>query len=240
MNDTRLAWLDQARWVAIVLMVVDHALVFLTPESPAATLLRTTVTRCAEPLFVFVMAWLVLERRHAMKWKRWLQIVALSGITSAILSVRLGYAMFDVLVSIAIVSPYLHWWSRMSHRATPTLTYLSGALAVIPLEFGGVVFDYSPLLLLYQVGVASWLRSQQLGHIVASTVVAMIATSCGSALGWATLPTLLIVLLGHPVAIAVLLLVRNCSWEIPPVALTLAHWPLTTYAGHLFILALLP
>lgn len=240
MSDTRLAWLDQARWVAIVLMVIDHSLVFLAPESPAATLLRTTVTRCAEPLFVFVMAWLIFERRQGIKWKRWLQIVALSGITSAILSVKLGYAVADVLVSIAIVSPCLHWWSRMPHRGTLTLTYLSAALAVIPLQFGSVAFDYSPFLLLYQVGVASWLRSQQHEHFVASTVVVMIAAAIGSALGWATLPALLIVLLGHPVAIAVLLLGRKCRWEIPPIALTLARWPLTTYAGHLFILTLLP
>ncbi len=240
MRDHRLAWLDQARWVAIVLMVIDHSLVFLAPESQTATLVRTTVTRCAEPLFVFVMAWLVFERRQGVRWKRWLQIVALSGITSALLSMKLGYAMADVLVSIAIVSPCLPWWSRMSHRVTLTLTYLSAALAVIPLEFGVVVFDYSPFLVLYQVGVASWLRSQQFASIVASTVVVMIAASCGSALGWATLPTLLIVLLGQPVAIAVLLLGRKRRWEIPPIALTLARWPLTTYAGHLFILTLLP
>ena len=51
----RLAWLDELRLIAILLMVIDHALLFLSPSGVWPGVIRLTLTRCAEPLFVFVL-----------------------------------------------------------------------------------------------------------------------------------------------------------------------------------------
>ena len=88
----RLAWLDELRLLAILVMVLDHTLLFFGQEIPGANVVRLTLTRCAEPLFVVVLTFLTIYLGRPMKASRWLQIALVSVATSAILSHHLGYA----------------------------------------------------------------------------------------------------------------------------------------------------
>ena len=67
----RLAWLDEVRLIAIFMMILDHALFFFASEEVWAATIRMTLTRCAEPLFVFVFTYLAIYLGHSMRPKRW-------------------------------------------------------------------------------------------------------------------------------------------------------------------------
>ena len=69
----RLAWLDELRVVAIAMMVLDHALFFFVPGETWAAAIRMTLTRCAQPLFIFVLAYLTIYLNHPMRPRRWLR-----------------------------------------------------------------------------------------------------------------------------------------------------------------------
>jgi len=64
----RLAWVDQLRGLAIVLMILDHVLVQVAPSHP----LRYTATRLALPLFMACSAQVV----RGFTRRRWAQLLA--------------------------------------------------------------------------------------------------------------------------------------------------------------------
>lgn len=68
----RAAWVDQTRGLAIVLMVLDHALVITAPGH----VLRYTVTRFALPLFLAMAATVY---RGAIRRRRWLELGAVAS-----------------------------------------------------------------------------------------------------------------------------------------------------------------
>ena len=59
--------------VAILMMILDHALFFFSSDEAWAATIRLTLTRCAEPLFVFVFTYLTIYLEHSMRLTRWFQ-----------------------------------------------------------------------------------------------------------------------------------------------------------------------
>ncbi len=73
--------LDRLRGLAIVLMVLDHALVVGAPHS----LLRLTVTRLSLPLFMIVSG-LLIRLGGQYRWLRTLELAAAAGMCAVILT----------------------------------------------------------------------------------------------------------------------------------------------------------
>jgi hypothetical protein len=67
----------ELRFVTIVLVILDHGLCFFPKQTWAGTG-RMTLTRYAEPLFIFVFAHLTIKLRRPMRPKRWSQTGVLS------------------------------------------------------------------------------------------------------------------------------------------------------------------
>ena len=225
------------RAIAIMLMVVDHALLIFLPNSSGTLLIRTTLTRCAEPLFIFVLASLTITLGRPMKLGRWIQIAIVSAVTSAILSHELGYAMADILVSIALVSPF----TLVLVRLPLIWLYISGCLAVIPLSFQGVTVDYSPALIVHQVlltKVAHKRDGRLLWPLGISALVALLTGGVLLQWGVGVSPALLVILIGHPLAILVVWLVSAVRFTASRAAVLFGHRPLTIYATHLALLAI--
>ncbi|MEM7559521.1 MAG: heparan-alpha-glucosaminide N-acetyltransferase domain-containing protein, partial [Planctomycetota bacterium] len=205
-QETRSPKLDVVRSIAITLMIVDHSLLILLPSSSCTLIARSTLTRCAEPLFIFVLATLAIVLKRPTRFGRWFQIVLLSVGTSAILSCHLGYAVMDVLVSIALISPF----TLLLIRLPNLFLYVSAGLAVVPISFQGIAMDYSPALLIHQVlltKVAHQKGGQVLGPLAISSLVAFLTGAALSYWGVGLSPTLLVILIGQPLAILVVGLV---------------------------------
>lgn len=225
------------RAIAIMLMVVDHSLLVFLPDSSVTLIIRTTLTRCAEPLFIFVLASLTIALGRRMKLERWIQIAIVSATTSAILSHELGYAMADILVSIALVSPFTLMLVRL-----PTIwLYFSSVLAVIPISIQGVTVDYSPALIVHQVLLTKVVHErdgQLLGPLGISALVALLAGGVFLQLGVGVSPALLVILIGHPLAVFVVWQVSAVRSTTSRTAVQLGRRPLTIYATHIALLAI--
>ena len=231
----RLPKLDVIRAVAIILMIVDHALLIFLPDNSGTSILRATLTRSAEPLFVFVLATLTISRNQRMKLGRWFQIAMVSAITSAILSHELGYAMADILVSIALVSPFI----LVLVRLPGIWLYVSASLAIIPISFHGVAMDYSPALLIHQVlltKVAYERGGHLLGPISISTVIALLSGVVFIVSGAGVSSAWLVILIGHPLAILVIWTIATVNTS-ERAAIRWARHSLAIYAVHLVILS---
>ena len=216
-------------------MIVDHSLLILLPTSPVTLIVRTTLTRCAEPLFIFVLATLAIALKRSTRFGRWFQIVLLSVGTSIILSCHLGYAMMDVLVSIALVSPF----TLLLIRLPTVFLYVSAGLAMVPISFQGIAMDYSPALLIHQV-LLTKVAHQKGGHVLGplgiSCLVALLTAGALSHWGVGLSPTLLVILIGHPLAILVIGLVHVSKRTPDMIVVRLGQQPLTIYAAHLALL----
>ncbi|MEZ5326989.1 MAG: hypothetical protein R3F19_18215 [Verrucomicrobiales bacterium] len=128
----RLAWLDEVRLIAILMMILDHALFFFASEEVWAATIRMTLTRCAEPLFVFVFTYLAIYLGHSMRPKRWFRVAMVSVSTSWALSQFLGNPIADILASIAVVALLLPLLLKMRRSLSLTILYVTAALAVLP------------------------------------------------------------------------------------------------------------
>ncbi len=225
----RIAWLDRVRLAAILLMIIDHLLLFLGEGA----LVRITLTRAAEPLFVFVMAEICLRKGSGIRWGRWIQLVTVGIGTSCLLTKKLGYPLADILISLALVGPFLGVMARANQTLLLILMYWSAGLGMIPITVGGLAWDYSPFLVFYQM-LLVWLfhyrHARAWLHATASTLV---ATTAAYLFGQPV--TLLIVLMGHPLALGIGMVMRHLPF--PSCFLSWARWPLTTYAVHLVILS---
>ncbi|MCB1100263.1 MAG: hypothetical protein KDN22_32155 [Verrucomicrobiae bacterium] len=236
--------MDEIRLVAIVIMVVDHSLLFLTNNSVLSGVARATLTRCAEPLFVFVFASLAIRSGQPVRLRRWLQIAVVSAATSVILSTTLDRAMMDILVSIALVAPLVPFVSRLPPPLVLVCTYVTAVLAVIPLTVFGVEFNYNPILILYQAmlvrlgDVNRGLNNPKL-HIIVSSILVIVIAVFLKRRGIDATTTVLIVGFGHPLAYAVIRVVSDRRLRLPNGAVPLARHPLAVYASHLIVLAAL-
>ena len=232
----RLPKLDVIRAIAITLMIVDHVLLIFLPDNSGTSILRATLTRSAEPLFIFVLATLTISRNQRMKLGRWFQIAMVSAITSAILSHELGYAMADILVSIALVSPFIPALIRLPR----IWLYVSASLAIIPISFHRVAMDYSPALLIHQVlltKVAFERDGRMLGPLCLSALVALMTGGVLVHWGVGISLVLLVIVIGHPLAALVVWTIATVNTESERAAIRWTRHSLAIYAVHLVILS---
>jgi hypothetical protein len=225
------------RAIAIMLMIADHSLLIFLPNNSGTLIIRATLTRCAEPLFIFVLASLTVALGRRMKLGRWLQIAIVSATTSAILSHELGYAMADILVSIALVSPF----TLVLVRLPRIWLYISVGLAVIPLSFQGLTMDYSPALIVHQVLLTKVAHEgdwRLLGPLGISALVALLTGGVLVQWGVGISPALFVILIGHPLAILIVCIVNVTGTTHCRIIIGLGRRPLTIYAVHLALLAL--
>jgi hypothetical protein len=200
------------------------------------------LTRCAEPLFVFVFATLAMRHQRRVRLMRWLQLLGLSVLTSVLISRQVGYAMVDILVSLAVAAPAAKFAMIANRRRLLFATYALAVLAAFPFALGGVAFDYSPFLVAYQILLVRFTESTTIkagtAHGVASGVAVIATALLLTRLQMDTLPTVLVVAFGHPLALAVIHFVQADRFTVPEKVLSIARWPLTVYGSHLVILAL--
>ena len=183
-----------------------------------------------------VFAYLTIYLKRSVRVSRWLQIVMVSTVTSMILSRHLGYAVADILVSISVVVPVLGWVFALRRRSLFVLLYVSGGLAAVPISAVGIIFDYSPFLILNQV-VLTQIHAEDgirsaVKHGLCSAAVLMVATGLVSL---ATTPTasFLVVMFGHPIAALLIAMIQGRSVHQSTPLTRLAKRPLTLYALHL-------
>ena len=223
-------------------MIIDHGLLFLGENCIASRLVRATVTRCAEPLFVFVFATLAMRHKRRVRLTRWLQLVGLSVVTSILLSRQVGYAMVDILACLAVATPAVKFAMTANRRQLLFATYTLAVLAAVPVTLVGVAFDYSPFLVAYQIVLVRITKAITIktgtAHGVASGVVVIATALLLTRLQMDTLPTVLVVGFGHPLALAVIHFVKAGWFTVPEKVLSIARRPLTVYGSHLVILAL--
>lgn len=239
----RKLWLDEIRLIAILVMVVDHSLLFLAEGHVLSVLVRTTFTRCAEPLFVYVFATLAGSNRRPMRMKRWLQIAAVSVVTSMLLTRQVGYAMIDILGSLAVVAPLVVMTARLHRRYLLVCMYVLAVLAPFPVTCGGVRFDYSPALVGYQFLLVRLMydsanRNSVFHGVMSGFVVFLLGTTL-KPFHVDALPAIMVVVIGHPLAWIFVRWAKLGQLKVPKKALTISRWPLTVYALHLIALAFL-
>lgn len=238
----RLAWIDGLRFVAIAMMILDHALLFLVPDKVWSGAIRLTLTRCAEPLFVFVFTYLMIYLRRSMKLSRWCEVVAISVITSSVLSHSLGYPLLDVLASIAVAAPVLPLLLRLPPVMSVLALHLSATLSVLPVQIAGIAFDYSPALIIHQMLLTRLHSETGLGVAVRQGAISIcllaLATVASASVGLSPSTSIFVVLFGHPVAA---LVIRRFQWQSECASTPwsrLSKRPLTLYAVHLLVLAM--
>jgi len=237
----RLAWLDELRLLAILVMVLDHTLLFFGQDFPGSGIIRLTLTRCAEPLFVFVLTYLAIYLRRPIRPFRWCQITVVSIGTSVALSNHLGYAVADVLVSIALAAVALPTLLKLSQKEVVMLLYISGALACMPLQVAGIGFDYSPILLINQILLTITLSRRGMTnaavHGALSGLTLLLTSLALGRLGVAVNASMIVVMFGHPLAALVVHAMRHQELHCSTPLTRLAQRPLTLYATHVCLLA---
>ena len=223
-------------------MMLDHGLLFLGEDCIATGLVRATLTRCAEPLFVFVFATLATRHKRRVRLMRWLQLLGLSVLTSILISRQVGYAMVDILASLAVATPAVKFVVTANRCRLLFATYTLAVLAAFPVTLGGVAFDYSPFFMVHQVLLVRITKAMTIkagtAHGVASGVVVIATALLLTRLQMDTLPMVLVVAFGHPLAFAVIHFVKAGRFTVPEKVLRIARRPLTVYGSHLVILAL--
>lgn len=134
---------DRLRGLAILLMLVDHALVQLDAGNP----LRLTLTRFSLPLFMICAGLMLSERRGAVNWKR-LGVTVACGIVVALPSWFVGLSPLLLLTIAAGLAcgPWLVRW--------PSLWLVCGLIQALFVPLVGAR-DYEPglIVVLLALGV---------------------------------------------------------------------------------------
>lgn len=136
----REAWLDRARGLAVVLMVVDHLAVFLVHEwgNPApygglAQVLRLTVTRASLVLFMLVAGWLI--EQHGARPRRMAEICLAGAAVTAFgwwLDFPIGRP--DVLLLIGVC---LCFWRQIRRHPVAAIALGVVQLTAWPIPWSG-------------------------------------------------------------------------------------------------------
>lgn len=140
-------------------MVIDHALVWVTNvagvEHVAIVLVRSTLTRAALPLFMFV-AGSLLARRCDVSSRRLLQVLGAATVVTLVNAVPggVGFVRPDVLVVFSIVLGLLVLPHRLG-LATPNPLWWVGIGAVQLTVWPDPMAGYDPGLLLLYLGAGA-------------------------------------------------------------------------------------
>lgn len=133
---TRVDWIDRIRGLALVLMLLDHALFQVDPDSIA----RLTVTRWSLPLFMAASAavW-----SPGVRPKR-VVVIGICAALEVVLSLELGMPLPGILVVYLVAIIPLSNWYRASHHA-----YAIGAAGLIQALYLPIGWEgYEPGLVL--------------------------------------------------------------------------------------------
>ncbi|MEZ5326880.1 MAG: TraX family protein [Verrucomicrobiales bacterium] len=235
---SRIAWIDSAKSIAMVVMVIDHALLYLGDQSHW---MRATITRVAEPLFVLALFHVLVSRRRGLARRRWLQIAIASAIETALHSYRAGEFFFGILFSVAIVAPIVQRIANSNFMHQQCLVFGATVLAVVEIGPSSFHIDYGPSLLVGQICIASQLTiNQRCLNLVSISIGATFATACIlCAGGMPVSPNLGTLLIGQPVAIAFLWGLRLSHSSGRDRRGWIGRHPLTFYLGHLGLLQFL-
>lgn len=234
----RVTWIDDLKIVAGLLMVLDHALLYL--GDPHAWP-RQTLTRGVEPLYVFAFGYLVSQRLGPLPKKRWGQLILAALAETALHSCREGHLHFGILASLALVWPLAQGITRLPAAWLLASMMLSGFLALGSFPLTGAM-DYGPWLIVSQLALASACQRKisALAWLLPLTWLLQMATvGLLDAQGFAPHPNLSTLLIGHPLAVLLIAATRQPWWPSPALLRFIARYPLRFYLGHLAALALL-
>lgn len=239
MSGSRIAWIDNAKIIAGILMILDHALLFFGHEG---SWIRYTITRCAEPLYVFCFAYLVSVKGRGLSPKRWRQLAMAAVIETAIHSHREGILYLGILANLTCFGWLVGALRRMSALWLTALTGATSALAVISLNGPFHYIDYGPFLIASQFGLAV-LAARKANSVAitlaASWLAALIASGVVLRIEWQPASSIWTILVGHLIAASIL----GCSsrmrirWHL--LRSTIVGNPLKFYLGHLLFLIVL-
>ena len=163
--------------------------------------------------------------------------------TSWTLSQFLGSPTADILASIAVVALLLPLLLKITRVWCMVALYGTAALAALPISIASVAFDYSPVLIVYQVllvrlhcedGHACFVR-----HGAFSAVFLVAATTWCAAFGITPSTSVFAVLFGHPLAAVLIKAFMDKEVHHSTTLTKIASKPLTVYAIHLLVFALL-
>jgi len=161
--------------------------------------------------------------------------------TSAALSNYLGTPVADILTSIALAALALPMLVKLSHTLSLWVLYLSAGLACLPINVAGIGFDYSPILLVYQIMLAVSLARHGMAragtHGVLSGLIVVVASFGFQQLGVAVNASLVVVVFGHPLAAMTVHALRRQEHHCSTPLTRLAQRPLTLYAAHVCLFA---
>lgn len=238
MSGKRITWIDNAKIIAGLLMILDHALLYFGYEGSC---LRYTITRCVEPLYVFCFAYLLSVKGRNLSPKRWKQLAIAAIIETAIHSHRAGILYFGILANLTCFGWLVEALRRMSNPSLVILAVMSSALAIIPLSGEAFYIDYGPSLLVSQFSFA--ILAPRLTNSLAITLATswfatLLACGCLVMADVQPSPTIWTILIGHPLAASIL----RCSARLPVdrfhrESVILLH-PLSFYVGHLSVMHL--
>lgn len=135
--------LDALRGVAVVLMVVDHVVKVVAPDS--LWWVTSTVTRLSLPMFMVTAGVLLARRSHGLRPLRALDLFLAGSVVTVVFG-AIGFALPDILVVMLLTAPLWSWVRR-----SPVLAVIFGLIQLVnlPLPWGG----YQPGLVLALLGV---------------------------------------------------------------------------------------
>lgn len=153
----RLVFLDRVRGLAVLLMIVDHLLLFSLTLAPAADLrvdLRSTLTRLSMPLFMVVSGFLLngVSRRRVVA----VAVVA-AGLAPVLYVCWPEFAQPEILALWLLVFPLRSLLVRF-----PLELVFAGVLQVLHLPVGWPGFEPGLLLVFLGLGVLARERPRSL------------------------------------------------------------------------------
>ncbi len=220
-------------------MVLDHSILYFGEED---SVIRMTITRAVEPLYVFVFGYLAGLRNSSLPIRRWLELWAAAIAETVLHSMREGHLHTGILMGLALVWPLVIVLKRAPETALITLSFALSCISLIEIPLGPLGVDYGPALVVSQITMAIVVQRSKRSAILLMTslwlchcLTAGILHAANFPLGSAT-STLLI---GHPIAIGIVVLVQKSLPETPKLMHRITTQPLMFYVGHLTILTVL-
>jgi hypothetical protein len=236
----RIEWIDNLKLVAGILMLVDHSAVFL---GGIPDWVRVYATRCVEPLYAFVFFYLLAQRCSPMGSARYVVLATAAAAECIILSRHYGTLTLGILASLVVTAPIFEAVREKGIGIRLAIVSVAGFLSAFPFGVRDViVIDYGVPLLLGQGLIAASVAVLRTGMIrlFLFQFAGLLIGICVVRIGELDLsPSCLTVLVGQPVAVTLILVLRGIHLGRPIglAARIIVGHPLIFYIGHLALLA---
>ena len=238
MSGNRITWIDNAKIIAGLLMILDHALLYFDHEG---SWLRYTITRCVEPLYVFCFAYLLSVKDRNLSLKRWKQLAIAAVIETAIHSNREGILYFGILANLTCFAWLVGVLRRLSNPWLMILAASGSAFAVIPMSGTTFYIDYGPCLLVSQFSFAI-LAARRNGLVetilAACWLTTLLASGLLVRLEGQPSSAFWTIIIGHPLTAFMLVCVKRKNLGCRRTMSFMISHPLTFYVSHLLIIHL--